>query len=234
MNTYEFLNLLELNTDANGMPRDGDNSLLFFTNQAISLLGHSPTQQNIVFDENTGRLPLLATREGVFRYEAPNNYWRIEGVLVEFGVQWSLDSSALPTTDYGIYTRTGDENKVKYVTIAGVKYIRIPYIRSHNAGDNSNAYIVFTIDPGTTEEIYRWLAYEIPTDVLSDSIPLPIAPPYDMRFLFPATLELIRGSKSGDISKAIEYITERLSVKYNRELNKGEQGEDSDTVDRGF
>lgn len=232
MNAYELLNLLEMNTDANGLPREGDNSLMFFTNQAISLLGHSQNTQNIIYDTATGRLPLLETREGVFDYEAPDNYWKINGIWVEFGVSGSLLDSIIPRDDYTYYSRTG-YNKTEPDTLAGINYIKIPFTRSYDRGDNANARVLFTENPGDTTDIYRWYALASPNELLSDAMPLPIKPPYDIMFLFPAALELIRGSKSGKISEAIEYITS-LAKKYSRKLSEGDQGVNNDATDRGF
>ncbi len=233
MNAYEFLTLLEMNTDANGLPREGDNSLMFFTNQAIAILGHSQNSQNIIFNEDTGRLPLLETQQGVFRYDAPDGYWKINDILIEFGTRGSLLDTILPRSDYNAYTRTRTI-RIEEEGLAGIDYIRIPYVTSYDAGDNTNAYALFTEDPGTTDDVYRWYAWANPNELLSDAMPLPIKPPSDIMFLFPATLELIRGAKSGDITKAIEYIHKSLLPKYNKKLNEGAQGQDPNAVDRGF
>jgi hypothetical protein len=232
MNAREFLNLLEMALDADGLSRDGDNSLTFFTNQAISLLGYSQNTQTIIFNENTGRLPVLNTTEGVFRYDAPDGYWKINGIWVEYGIHGSLLDTINPRNDYQSYTRTG-EYEIETEKISGIKYMKIPYVRAYDAGDNTNAYILFTEDPGTTTDIYRWYALQAPATLLSDSMPLPIKPPYDMMYLFPAALELIRGSKNGKMAEAMEYVVS-LEKKYRRKQQEGEQGEDPNAVDRGF
>ena len=233
MNAYEFLTLLELNTDANGLPREGDNSLMFFTNQAIAILGHSQDSQNIIFDSTTGRLPLLTTQQGIFDYSMPDNYWKINGVWIEYGTRGSLLASILPRSDYNSYTRTED-TKIVTEKLAGISYIVVPYVKTYDSGETTNARVLFTEDPGDTDDVYRIYALQQPNTLLSDSMPLPINPPYDIQFLFPATLELIRGSKNGKIAEAIAYISETLIPKYRRKLNEGEQGEDSSAVDRGF
>lgn len=233
MNAFEFINLLGASTDANGLPREGVNSLMFFTNQAIALLGHSQDSQNIIFDAATGRLPLLATQQDVFEYEMPSNYWKVNGIWIEFGTRGSLLDSILPRTDYNQYTRTED---VKIVTekLAGISYIVVEYAKTYDAGDNSNARVLFTEDPGDTDDVYRIYALAKPNSLLSDSMPLPILTPYDMQFLFPAALELIRGFKNGKMSEAMKYITKDLLPDYRRVLNEGEQGEDRSGVARGF
>ena len=214
MNANEFLNLLEVQCD--GVNRDGPNGLLFFTDIAQGILRNSPAEQNIVFD-STGKLPVLNTQNNVFDYNAPSDCWRIAGILIEANRR---------LTDYGFRTIDTD-----CITISGIDYKRVPYIRSFDAGDTSVAKIKFTRNPGA--HAYRWWYYKKTGKLWSDTIPLSIEPPWDYIYLFPATVRLVQGFQDGDFIKAHNDVLV-MRERYRKELNEGEQGEDLDAQDRGF
>lgn len=238
MNTNEILTLLETHDDCDGLERDGDASLTFFLDQAQSILLGVAGEQNIVFDETTGRLPTFNVAEGVFRYEAPSEIRKIAGVLVES--YETYERGAISLAQNYIYSDYGHTNFVRsgnieqdHVQIAGIDYYRIPYIRSFDATDSDNAYIVFTENPNDYTELYRWWGYKKPTKITSESIQLSIDPPYDYMYLLPATLALIQSFKDGNFEQGMQKV-EYYRKKMNQELNDGEQGQDYNAVDRGF
>lgn len=212
MNTNEFLNLLEVQCD--GVNRDGTNGLLFFTDIAQNLLRNSPTEQNILFDATTGRLPMFDTTDDKFDYTAPEGTWRVAGVLVESAMRSGV-------------------RELEHINIADIDYLRIPYIRSYDAGDITDPTIIFTENPGDTTDIYHWWVYNKATKLYSDSIPLSIEPPFDYLYLFPAAVRMVQGFKDGDFLKA---HTDVLVIRknYMKELNKGEQSFNYNASPRGF
>jgi len=232
MNTNELLTLLENQVD--GFNRDGPNGLLTFVNIAIGILARTPSEQHIVFDASTGRLPILNTKNNIFKYDAPTNCWQIAGILVEANISSNLIdySNLISDYNYSNNQRSGVKH-LDRIVITGIEYSRVPYVRQYDATDSELARVLFTENPGDTEDIYRWWYYRNPTQVLSDTMPLPIPPPYDYLYLYPATVRLIQGQKSGDFLNAHNDVL-IIAKKYNKEMNKGEQGEDLEACSRGF
>ena len=232
MNTNEFLNLLEVQCD--GMNRDGPNGLLFFTDVAQSILRNSPAEQNILFDNTTGRLPVLNTTDSDYDYTAPEGTWRVAGVLVEAVTSGSLmDDFFYYYMDYGFPRRQrSGARELEHVFIGGIDYLRVPYIRSYDAGDITDPTIIFTENPGDTEDVYYWWCYNKAAKLVSDSIDLSIGAPFDYLYLFPATVRLVQGFKDGDFVKAHEDVLV-IRKNYMKELNLGEQGFDYNSQDRG-
>jgi hypothetical protein len=237
MNTNEILALLETHADCDGVERYGSNGLIFFLDQAQSILLDVSAEQNIVFDSQ-GRLPSFNTEQGVYEYAAPANARKIAGILVES--YETYERGAIPLVHNYFYSDYSYTNFVRsgnieqdHVLIAGIDYYRIPYVRSYDATDTAPAKIVFTEDPNTFTDLYRWWYYKKPTKILSESIPLSIDPPNDYLYLLPATIALIQGWKDGDFLESTQKVM-MLQKKMNQELNCGEQGQDYNAVDRGF
>jgi len=229
MNADEMLNMLEVQCD--GVPRDGPNGLLFFLRIVNDIFGKTASEQHVIFDESTGRLPVLNTTAGTFRYSAPANMWRVAGILVEADVTYGTN---VVHQDYGVYTTRTASLKRDIIVIANIEYVRVPYIRSYDAQDNRGAYIIFTEDPGTVNDIYRWYGYRLPTPILSDTIQLcESSDAFAWGYLFPAVTMMVQAFKNGNFLDAHAGI-EALAKKYSLEINQGEQGEDSDAIDHGF
>ena len=231
MLTSEFLNIAGVYCD--GLNRDGVNGLLFFTDQAQNLLGYNSGQQNIVFDAATGRLPTISTEKDKFEYDAPDDVWRIIGVLNEANALSPLITDPF-NSDYGYrnYTRTND-NPLERVIIGAISYYRVQNVRTFDAGDGSPARVLFTEQPGDTNGIYYLWAYGKTAKLTSDTIPLSIKPPYDIKYLLPVVMLLVRGFKDGDIVESMSKI-EGLRREYQKEISKGEQGQQRSSVNRGF
>lgn len=226
MNADEMLNMLEV--QCGGVSRDGPNGLTFFLRIVNDIFGKTASQQHVVFDETTGRLPTFNTISNTFRYDAPENMWRIAGVLVEADSVWG---SGIYRFDYGMYNTRYASAKLERIHIANIEYVRVPFIRSFDAQDNRGAYILFTENPGDTTDIYRWYGYSLPTPILSDSIQLcESSDAFAWAYLFPAVTKLVQAFKNGNFLEAHGEV-EGLARKYSKEINKGEQGEDSDAED---
>ena len=231
MNSNEFYNLCEASLD--GINRNGDVSIQFITDIAQNVLLSVESEQNTVFSNATGRLPLITTQAGEFNYNAPADCWRITGVLVESDQPNSILDRIFYNWDYNSLSSRSGGNKLESTKISGISYYVVPFIRSWDAGDTTPARYMFTEDPGATNGVYRLWYYPKPTKLSSDSIPLSIGPPYDYMFLFPAVCAIYQGMQDGDRLAAVQKVV-AIRNEYHTELNKGAQDTDLESIDRGF
>ena len=231
MNSREFYNLCLATED--GINTSGPVSIQFLTDIAQNILLSVEAEQNTNFNAATGRLLLVPTQAGVFDYQAPDDCWRIAGILVESDTSDTLLDRNF-YEDYGPmgYDRASN-NILEPLKIAGINYFRIPYIRTFDAGDTANARYMFTEDPGTTTDVYMLWYYPRPTRLSSPTIPLSIPPPYDFEFLYPAVLEIYRGVQNGDVMGSVMKVR-AIRDAYQLKLNEGEQGFDPESPARGF
>jgi len=220
MTTYELLNILE--EQFPGWNRDGIRGLLRYIDIAQKALCMVPAEQLLIYDTATGRLPLLPTTAGMFQYFASADASFIDQVLIECDV-------ATPIQDYGRAVK-----RIERVSIAGIDYIRVPYIRTWPATDTTNAKLLFTTDPGTCPAIYRLRSYKRPASLDSDSIELTIPPPYDELYLLPAAAKLVEGANHGNYIEARAMVVKEFMPLMWQAFNMGEQGQDDEPEDRGF
>ena len=80
----------------------------------------------------------------------------------------------------------------------------------------------------------RYLGYRKPTELVSDTIPLTIPPPYDIKYLLPATEIMIMGVENKDIVSAYRTIDGEFVPKMQNAFNKGAFGVNYESEDRGF
>ncbi len=231
MNSNEFYNLCEATLD--GINRNGDVSIQFITDIAQNVLLSVESEQYTVFSNATGRLITLDTVAGTFRYDAPALCWRIAAILVEIDQSSGLIDRLYYNTDYSSGRTRSGGNKLETVKISGISYYRVPFTRSIDATDGNVAMVLFTEDPGTTTGVYRLWFYPKPIKLSSDTIPLSIGPPFDFLYLFPAVTTLYSAMQDGDMVEAIQKIL-AIRDNYHNELNKGAQGIDLESRDRGF
>lgn len=191
-----------------------------------------PAEQLLIFDETTGQLPALATTAGTFRYYASAATSFVDQVLIEAeNTNWQT-LQTLSLQDYGKVSPNAV--KPEYYTIAGIQYLRVPYIRTWPASESQNAKILFTKDPGTRATAYRLRSYRKPDTLDSDSIELTVPPPYDELYLLPATAKLIEGVINGNYIEARLAITREFKPLMWKAFNEGEQGQDLEPESRGF
>jgi hypothetical protein len=218
-----------------GWNRDGYRGVLQYLDIAQKMLFMSESEQNVVIDPLTGNLPPLNTTKGVFAYDLPADCWKLGHIGIEVKIA-SIISGTLLTTitglDYG--TRRQVTNPLTYFHWAGFKYVRVPYVRSWPAGDSTLARLVFTADPGDATDYYRSLYWRKPANLISDSIPLEIEPPWDDAYLLPATVALIHGVENGNYAEARALVLNELRPTYWKQKNSGEQGFSYEPVERGF
>ncbi|HUX57151.1 MAG TPA: hypothetical protein VMV77_09260 [Bacteroidales bacterium] len=213
-----------------GWNLDGDRGILFYLNSVQKMLCHVEAEQLIVFDETTGKLPVINTISGDYSYDLPSTVGFVTKVLIEAG-SGNLVANGLFAQDYGsrVSQRPGNN-----IDISGIQYIDIPQIRSSPANEVSAAKIIFMVDPGTVNDTYRYLGYRKPTELVSDTIPLTIPPPYDIQYLLPATETMIMGVENKDIVNAYRAISDEFIPKMQRAFNKGGFGANYESEDRGF
>jgi hypothetical protein len=218
----------------NGWNRAGDHGVLRYLNAAHEILMSVDSQQTMVFDTATGKLPTLATTAGVFLYTFPDTIRRIDSVVIEMG------QIGVEPFDYGMSTYTGSlAGRSAYknsLVIAGMQYTKVPYIRSKDRISSTvPASVVFSKDPTTKTDFYRYLAYRTPVQILSESIQVEIPAPLDFDILLPAAAKLIEGVQNGNYDEARRIIRMELRPLLWKELDAGDQGElDMEPVDRGF
>lgn len=233
MTTRELLTILQ--EQFKGWNADGERGILPHLNAAHAILKTAKGEQNVYFDEASGRLPYLVTTDSDYDYDCGDNIWLLDGLLVEVEIAANTSGTLLSTLtgfDYG--TRRGTSKGVQYETLAGIQYIRVPYVRSWPATETANCRLMFTANPGTTTTFYSLYGYRKPVQILSDTVQIEIEPPWDYMYLLPATAKLIEGIQHGNYVEARNYVLNVLKPAYQKEINAGEQGFDYETDDRGF
>lgn len=210
--TSQLLTWIEL--ECHGWTRDGVRGTRPLFNEAHRLLMSHECEQNVVVDENTGDLPLLATTDSVYRYICPDNCWRTGGILVD------------EISDIGYEQRYANRQwQYEEYYFGSALYYKIKNIRQRDARQDTNANITFIrINPGTTTNTYKHLYWRLPVDISSDAVQHEVPEGKDLEFLVPATKKLIESIDNGKIIEARQYITQVLKPALWHELDSGEQG----------
>ena len=226
--TEELLSLLE--KQYKGWNRDGPRGIRHYLNIAQRMLCNVEGEQLMIVDESTGKLPSITTVAGTFVYNLPSTVNFIDSVVVESNSNTSLVDN-LWQQDYGNRTH---KMPAEDIVISGIVYDRVPFVRSFPADENNVAKVVFTEDPGTTSDTYRYRGYKLPTDIVSDSIALTIPPPYDMELLYPATAMLLEAVQNGNWFEAINAIRTQYVPEMHQAFNRGAYGMYNEAEDHGF
>lgn len=213
-----------------GWNRDGERGIIYYLNAVQKILCTVQSDQLMIIDESTGKLPLIVTTKGAYSYDLPSNVNFISKVLIEANESNFLANN-YSRQDYG---QAIDQQPSHYIDISGVKYLDFVKVRSAPHSDLTVAKVIFTCDPGTTTETYRYLGYKLPAELVSDSIPLTILSPYDVLYLLPATEIMISGVENHDIVSAYKAISEEFVPKMQKAFNTGAFGVNYETEDRGF
>lgn len=228
MSTEELVD--ELCQRFSGWNRDGEHGVLRYLNSAHDILMSMESQQTLIFDPLTGKLPPLNTTAGVFSYTMPTDVWRVSGILVE------VTNPNLTLIDYGTITsliRTSYKNSEK---IGGVQYAKIPYIRSWDrVNDLTLARVMFTKDPLDQTDFYYRQSYKCPVQILSESIQPEVPAPWDFDMLLPAAAKLIEGVQNGNYDEARRIVRHEIKKELWKVLDSGDQGDmDFEPVSRDF
>jgi hypothetical protein len=230
MTTYELLNILE--EQFPGWNRDGVRGLLRYVDIAQKALCMVPAEQLLIMEDATGKLPVLGTTAGTFAYYMSAITSFVDEVLVEADSRSWGSMSVQSLQDYG---RTAPDAAIpEYRAIAGIQYLRVPFVRTWPATDANNAKLLFTKDPATTTSLYYLRSYRRPETLDSDSIGLLIPPPYDELYLLPAAAKLVEGANHGNYIEARAAIERDFKPLMWEAFNEGEQGQSNEPESRGF
>lgn len=230
--TSQLLTWIEL--ECHGWQREGPRGTRALLNEAHRLLLQGETEQNIIYDPDTGDLPFLETQNNVYRYNLPSTYWQVGGVLVDASVYSTL------YMDYGYpyWGGTYASNQLRFeeMQIGGIFYWRVVNVRSRGARNNHVPWVQFNkINPGETTEAFRIYGWQEPLQILSDSIQHEMPGTTDVEYLMPATMRLIDAINDHQkMEKSREYIVEVLKPKVSNEMGRGEQGVPVSCTKRAF
>lgn len=218
-----------------GWNRDGERGILRYLDVAHQILCNVETDERVIMDTSAGGLPGITTVDGTYEYTMPSNVGYVSKVGVESSLTSTVSGTALSTLtglDYG--TRRGTYTPIEYFKFGGIEYIRIPYIRTYQAGETAYAKVLFTVNPGDTTSLYKYVAFKKPVSLTSDSIQHEIVPPFDDLYLLPATVKLLEGIEHGNYMEARAVIVNQIVPAYAKAMRVGEQGMDEIPPDRGF
>lgn len=230
--TLELLTILQ--EQHKGWNIDGERGILPHFNAAHFILGTVKAEQNVYYDEANGDLPALTTVSNDYDYTLPAAIWMLNGVYVRVEDISSMSGTLVSLTGFDYGSRRYTARPMEYVTLAGIEYVRIPFVRSWPATETANARLMFNADPGSSTNYYRLYGWRKPTAIISDMIQVDIPPPWDYQYLLPATSKLIEGIEHGNYVEARNYIERVLKPALQKEMNGGEQGFDYEADDRGF
>jgi len=232
-----------------GWGPDGPHGVLKYLDQAHYILMTQESHQTLVYDELTGELPTLETVAGkrvyqLFGTERPLRPSRPSRPALPPPAQLPdppPERPPRPHPEYpniwrvgGVLLRnTTGGARGKEVRISGEFYWELDGIRTRDwLSHSSPATVTFTFDPGDREYYLRaWLRPKPLTSVLIDHM---VPPPCDVLYLIPAAAKLIEGVQNGDVIESRQYVEREVKPKFWAAMNKGEQSEYIEPVDRGF
>jgi hypothetical protein len=199
-----------------GWGADGPHGVLRYLDQAHYILMTQESHQTLVYDNETGELPRLETEAGkrVYLLKEYPQIWRVGGVLLR------NTAGGLPG---------------KEVRITGEFYWQLDGVRTRDwLSHDDPATVTFTFDPGADDRAYYLRAWRRPKILSSVKIAHAVPPPNDALYLLPAAAKLIEGVQNGEVVESRLWIEKELKPKFWAAMNKGEQSEYIEPLDRGF
>ena len=213
---------------APGWNRDGEKGLLPLFNEVYNIFKRVEQEQSIQI--SNGELPSLTTTAGTYSYNLPTTIWRVS--KVGFSMPYASDYNLTILEDYGMSTNR--ERPDQYFYFGGRKYLRFPHIRSFDKDFSNACRIEFTVDPGTTSNLFLYVGYrEAPVQLTSENVE-PELPERCHQFLMQGVLKLVEALQNGNYVEAYMYINNELSPAVHAQLNLGEQGESGHVQRREF
>jgi hypothetical protein len=222
--TSQLLTWIEL--ECHGWNREGSRGSRSLLNEAHRMLLFREDDTNIVFDTSTGNLPYLSTSNGVYEYNLPTACYVLKHILVD---------NMISTNDYGSSVSSSTSWKFEDYSIAGRSYYRVMNIRSYPSTPSTRARVLFTENPGATDDVFRELYHKQPVQILSDTIQHEMPGATDVQYLMPATVALINSINDHDKYEKAKLMIEReYKPRVLSELNIGEQGQSDFCIKRAF
>jgi hypothetical protein len=223
--TSQILTWAEL--ECHGVNREGDSGSRPIFNEVHKIFMSARVDQRLIWDDAAGDFPFFDTVDGVYLYSCPSNVWNVQHVVIDAAsdLGYGLVSYASQTTDW----------RYEEALICGKPYLRCLDVKCDPSLRSTPAAIRFRKNPGDTASTFRRVAWRKPTEILNANVQHEMQEPFDVQFLLPATIQMIKAWANAD--KAIEtrrYIEEVLKPAYWKELDKGEHGSGSFCVTRRF
>lgn len=232
MTSIELLAIIQ--EQKKGWNLDGERGILPHFNAAHFILAANESEQNVYYDESTGDLPALTTVGETLAYDCDSNLWKLGGIYVRIEEISSISGTLVSLSGFDYGSRRFIRRPTEYMSVSGIDYIRVPYVRSQIATESAAVRVVFTADPGSATNYYKQYGWKKPTAIISENIQVDIPPPWDYEYLIPATCKLIEGIEHGNYVEARQYISSVLKPALIKEMNSGEQGFDYEAESRGF
>jgi hypothetical protein len=211
-----------IKSQAAGFNREND--VIPAINLVHKMVTNREVPQLVILDPATGSLPVLATQANILTYEAPvvNNLtpWCVSGVYT----RWP-NTRDYGSVDYNYY-EPPLVNTTDYKEFGGNYYYQYQFARTFDALEDVAARIVFSRDPGESDNRFYLLMYRTTADILSDRIQLQI-PDRDgahMLYFFPAVMKWIEAQNHGNYMEAVDYIENVLKPKVKEVLSGGATG----------
>lgn len=191
-----------------GWLREGSRGSRALLNEAHRLLLTGERKQFLVFNTAIGNLPFLATQAGVYIYNMPDTIWKVKHIVQDITLQTNADPW-----------------RYEDIILAGNRYYRILNVDTRQAVHNNTvATVMFSADPFTTTQQYRYYGWRWPLDITSDRVQHEMPGTTDEEYLLPATIKLIEAIDHGNFIEAQQYITKELKPKIGFSLDSGEHG----------
>jgi hypothetical protein len=240
-----------------GWGADGPHGVLRYLDQAHYILMTQESHQTFVYDMNTGELPKLETVRGkrVYQLKEHPQIWRVGGVMLrnttggmpgkevrvtgEF--YWAVDGVRtrdwLSHDDPAMVTFTFDPTAGSGVTdrttVAVKKFNASPPVIV-SGGTSALSWEVEETTAAISDRTYYLRAWCRSKQLTSVRINHLVPPPNDVLYLLPAAAKLIEGVQNGEVIESRLWIEKELKPKFWAAMNKGEQSEYTEPVDRGF
>lgn len=211
-----------IKSQAQGFNREND--VIPAINEVHKMVTKRELPQLVITDPATGSLPILPTRTTVLRYTAPvvggHTPWCVSGVYT----RWP-NTRDYGSVDYNYY-EPPLVNTTDYKEFGGNYYYQYQFVRSFDALEDVAAYVLFSRDPGESDNRFYLLMYRTPTDIASDRIQLQIPDREGAHrlYFFPAVMKLIEAQNHGNYMEAVAYIEDVLKPKMKEILSAGVTG----------
>ena len=224
-------NLTWIELQCHGWDREGRRGTRALLNEAHKLLVQDERDQNIVYDPATGDFPLITTVDGNYRYNLPDDCWKLGNILIDryygagYGQIYNVTDAFL----------TGRTWKLADYDMSGIEYYKILNVRSQPATLLNNARFTFVgVNPGNTNEVFKAMYWKRAVEITSDSVQHELPDGLDQQYLLPATVKLIQSIQTGEMETARAYIMRELKPGLQRELDSGAQGETEFAIKRAY
>lgn len=226
--TKRMVTMLLLN--ANGWNRNGDKGIIPVLNDAQNLLLQTENAQTVKLTD--GEFPYLTTQDGVYEYEI-DDVWRVSKILIKYSRSggYAYNGYNWYSGFYNYGYNTDNVRRNNRYEAHGKRFMSVNQITTKdripgNSSDGvTKAKVIFSENPGDTSEIFLYEAYEMPTQITSENVPISIpTEELQLRALFPSAQLLIEAYQNGNWDEAFNKILTVYKPMVQRQLNAGEQG----------